>query len=147
MSHRSAHLYGATHLLLIKDNKVLLLLRKNTGWRDGEYSVPAGHIEPNENARLAMVREAREEVGLAIAPEDLRFSSIVHRHAPDREYMDFFFTLSEWDGEVKNGEPDKCEALAWYDINSLPANVISYIKHGIENHKNSISFSEFGWEI
>ena len=33
------------HLLLLKDEQVLLLRRENTGYEDGNYSVVAGHIE------------------------------------------------------------------------------------------------------
>ena len=35
----------AVHLLLVKDNKVLLLRRFNTGYEYGNYSVVAGHVD------------------------------------------------------------------------------------------------------
>jgi hypothetical protein len=43
MSTERFKLRAAAYLLLIKDGKVLLLRRSNTGWRDGEYTLPAGH--------------------------------------------------------------------------------------------------------
>jgi 8-oxo-dGTP pyrophosphatase MutT (NUDIX family) len=46
----------AVHLFLIKDEKVLLLRRFNTGYEDGNYSVIAGHLEGNENYLQAMIR-------------------------------------------------------------------------------------------
>jgi len=33
------------HLLLFKDEHVLLLRRENTGYEDGNYGVVAGHID------------------------------------------------------------------------------------------------------
>ena len=58
------------HLLLVKNSHVLLLRRQNTGYEDGNYSVIAGHIEKSETARQGMAREALEEAGLIIQPED-----------------------------------------------------------------------------
>lgn len=36
---------SAVHLFLIKDKEILLLKRFGTGYRDGEYSVVAGHMD------------------------------------------------------------------------------------------------------
>ena len=46
---------------------VLLSRRYQTGWHDGEYSVPAGHVEAGETVTQAALREAREEVGLELS--------------------------------------------------------------------------------
>ena len=49
---------SAVHLILINKNKVLLLRRLNTGYEDGNYSLPAGHIDQAETATQAVIREA-----------------------------------------------------------------------------------------
>lgn len=38
----------AMYLILIKENKVLLLKCANTGYEDGNYSLVAGHMDGNE---------------------------------------------------------------------------------------------------
>ena len=56
----------AVYLILIKGNQILLLKRVNTGYEDGKYSLVAGHMDGNETIKQAMIREAREEAGIAI---------------------------------------------------------------------------------
>ena len=48
----------------------LLLRRYNTGWRDGEYTLPPGHVDGNETIRSELRREAMEEIGISIKLSD-----------------------------------------------------------------------------
>ncbi len=139
-------LISAVHLLLIKDNQILLLRRANTGYEDGNYSVPAGHVDGNEPLRAAMAREALEEARIVIRPEDLRFAHVMHRVKADGERMDFFFTADKWEGEPLNGEPHKCDDLRWFDLESIPENTIPYIRAAIGSFTKEEPFSEFGWK-
>ena len=56
MSTTRFTLRSAVYLLLIKENQILLLRRFNTGWQDGKYSVPAGHLDGGETVKQAMVQ-------------------------------------------------------------------------------------------
>ena len=132
------------HLLFIDDNKILLARRFNTGYRDGEYSVPAGHLDGNETVIAAGIREAKEEVGVDIDASNMTFSSVMHRIEGD-ERVDFFVHIHEWSGEIVNAEPDKCDDLRWTNMNDMPANIIPYVARAIQNHLNSVTFDEFGW--
>ena len=132
------------HLLFIEENKILLARRFNTGYRDGEYSVPAGHLDGNETVIAAGIREAKEEVGVDIDAGNMTFSSVMHRVDGD-ERVDFFVQIHKWDGEIVNAEPDKCDDLCWTNMNDLPDNIIPYVARAIQNHLNTVSFDEFGW--
>ena len=132
------------HLLLFREGHVLLLRRHNTGYEDGNYSVVAGHIEGGETARHAMAREAMEEAGLDIRPENLRMSHVIHRCGTD-ERVSIFFTAEVWRGEPQNREPEKCSELDWFPMNALPYNLIPYVRHAIEQVVQGNSYSEFGW--
>ena len=132
------------HLLFFRGDQVLLLRRFNTGYADGQYSVPAGHLDGGETVIAAARREGLEETGVRIEAEEVAFSSVVHRKDGD-ERVDFFVHVRNWQGEPANTEPEKCDELRWVNINELPDNVIPYVRKAIQNHLLGISFNEFGW--
>lgn len=138
----------AVYLLLMKDGEILLSLRKNTGFKDGEYGLVSGHLDGDETVREAMVREAQEEAGTSIDIKDLRIAHVMHRSCGDKnnERADFFLTVKTWGGEIKNMEPNKCGGLNWFNLNNLPENTVGYIKQAIGKYQKNIFYSEFGWE-
>jgi 8-oxo-dGTP pyrophosphatase MutT (NUDIX family) len=132
------------HLFFFRGDQVLLLRRFNTGYADGQYSVPAGHLDGDETVLAAAAREAQEEVGVRIEARDIRFSSVMHRRDGE-ERVDFFVNISRWDGEPVNAEPDKCDELLWVNRDNLPPNTIPYILKALQNHLTGLTFDEFGW--
>lgn len=137
-------LIASVYLLFIKDNQILLLRRKNTGYEDGNYGLVSGHLEENESLTHGAVREAKEESGVDINPKDLEVRTVMHRKQND-ERVDFFFEVKKWSGEIINTEPDKCDDLRWFQLDNLPSNIIPYIKQAIECYRQGILYSEFGW--
>ncbi len=135
---------AAVHIFFIRNESVLLLRRFNTGWEDGKYSVPAGHIETGETVIEAAIREAREEVGIGLKPSALEVVHVMHRKAED-ERIDFFLVANTWVGEITNREPGKCDDLSWYALNALPKNMIPYVRQGLLNTQNGLLYSEYGW--
>lgn len=132
----------AVHLFFFRGDQVLLSRRFNTGFRDGEYSVPAGHLEGGETVMEAASREGEEEAGVKIQINDMTFSSVMHRIEID-ERVDFFFTVNQWEGEPFNAEPEKCDDLRWVDVNALPANTVPYVRQALANHRKGIRFDEY----
>lgn len=130
------------HLFFIQDGKILLSRRFNTGYRDGDYSVPAGHLDGGETVVEAGCREGLEEVGVALSGEDLVFTGVMHR-IEDEERVDFFLLVRKWAREPFNNEPDKCDDLRWVDLDALPENTVPYVRQAIQNHLNGNRFDEF----
>ena len=132
------------HMFFIRAGKILLIRRFQTGYMDGHYSVPAGHLDGNEPVTMAAVREAREEVGVEIQAAKVAFAGVFHRREGD-ERVDFFVHVQEWSGEPVNAEPEKCDELRWVDMENLPGNTIPYVRRAIENFRAGVRFEEFGW--
>jgi 8-oxo-dGTP diphosphatase len=133
------------HLLFFRSNRILLLRRYQTGYMDGHYSLPAGHLDGEETVRMAGVREGREEIGVCIDPADMVFAGVFHRHEGD-ERVDFFFQIRSWTGEPFNAEPEKCDELRWTDVDALPENTVPYIRQAIKNFLSGVPFGEIGWK-
>jgi 8-oxo-dGTP diphosphatase len=137
---------ATVHMFFIRSDKILLSRRYQTGYMDGYYSVPAGHLDGNEPVSLAAVREAHEELGLRLDPHHIVFAGVFHRHEGD-ERVDFFVHVREWTGEPVNAEPGKCDQLLWVDLQDLPENTIPYVRQAIQNFQDDIFFQEYGWDI
>lgn len=133
----------SSYIIFQKGDTVLLSRRRNTGYRDGDYGLPSGHIEEKEFAAAAAIREAREEVGVNIKPNNLAPVHIMHRHCGDHERIDFLFTCNKWAGEITNAEPDKCDDLQWFNLDRLPTKTIPYIRAALGHYRAGRSFSEF----
>ncbi|HEV2402764.1 MAG TPA: NUDIX domain-containing protein [Candidatus Saccharimonadales bacterium] len=139
---------GSVYVLLRDSSKVLLLRRANTGYHDGEYSLPAGHMDGGEPAALAAVREAKEEVGVNIDPKDLDIVHTLHRYSDQpepHERIDLFFETDTWKGEPTNAEPDKCDELKWVAIGNLPENMVPEVEHMFREMARRSMYSDFNF--
>jgi 8-oxo-dGTP pyrophosphatase MutT (NUDIX family) len=137
--------FAAVYIMFVRDGKILLLRRANTGYEDGMYSLVAGHIDGNETLRAAAVREAKEEAGVDIAIDDLELKVVMHR-LHDREYLDFLFEAKKWAGESTNMEPGKCDDLSWFPLSEPPSNTIPYVREVVRCYREGVRYSEWGWE-
>ncbi|MEV0973152.1 NUDIX hydrolase [Microtetraspora glauca] len=131
------------HVLLVRDGSVLLGRRAGTGYGDGMWHLPSGHLEAGESVVDAAVREAAEEIGVTIRPDDLAFAHVMHR-APDR--VGLFFMAAAWDPEPYNAEPDKCSEIAWWPLDALPADMIAYPADAIRAIVAGKPFALHAWD-
>lgn len=142
---RTPILYGSVHILFYRNDEILLLKRQNTGFQDGNWSVVAGRMDGNEEVVAAAIREAKEEAGVEIEPEQLEIIGMMHRKNTTSEWVDFFLKAHAWKGEITNMEPEKCEQLKWFPINELPSQMVSYIRVAIEHKQEGLWFESIGW--
>jgi 8-oxo-dGTP diphosphatase len=140
-------LHASVHILFMKNKEILLSLRKNIT-SDGLYGLIAGHLEDGETISQVFIREAKEEVGVIVRPEDLNISTICHSYSRhnNRQFIQFYALCNKWTGEFSNREPDKCESIKFFPINDLPQNIVPYIKDAIPKVLDGTIYYEYGWE-
>ncbi len=136
----------AVYVILRKEDVILIARRCNTGYQDGNYNLPSGHVEDGETPIDAMVREVKEEIGVEIRKDDLHFAHVSYRLAHDEtgQRADYFFWADKWSGEVINAEPHKCDDLKWVRPEDLPANMTPHVRAIIGYFQNGVIYSEFG---
>lgn len=131
----------AVHGFLVKNNQVLLLQRHQTGYRDGWWSVPAGHVDAEETVTQAMKREAQEEIGVAINIEKPQL--IMNRYHCPEDRIDFFFVIESWQGNITNCETHKCSQLKWVAANKIPSKTIPYIQEAWKQIQKGSYYREY----
>ncbi|RJQ36896.1 NUDIX domain-containing protein [Candidatus Parcubacteria bacterium] len=134
----------AVYLILHRDGGILLSRRINTGYYDGWYTVPSGHIEAGELPLQAMAREAMEEISITFDPAAARLVHTMYRAKHDKtgERVDLFFLVEQWQGEPQNREPHKCDELRWFSLDALPANLMHHVAIGIRNWRGGMPYAE-----
>ncbi|WP_433521025.1 NUDIX hydrolase [Nocardia pseudovaccinii] len=135
---------GDVHLVLRCGKEVLFGQRQNTGFEDGAWHLPSGHLEADESVVTAVIREAKEEIGITLEPEDVQFAHIMHNSSSGGR-MAFFFTVADWQGEPVNLELQKCSALEWFTLDALPDRMIDYCRVAIKHIADGSAFSVYGW--
>ncbi|GAA1502686.1 NUDIX hydrolase [Streptomyces synnematoformans] len=128
------------HLMLFRrapGPEVLLARRAGTGYADGLLNLPSGHLEEGEDVRAAVLREAAEEIGLVLAPEQVAAALVIQHKPPvGRPRMGWFFAAELPPGaRPVNAEPDKCAGIGWYPLDDLPDDTVAYCRAGLEAHR------------
>ncbi|WP_185680994.1 NUDIX hydrolase [Parvibaculum sedimenti] len=131
--------------VLRREDQVLLIRRANTGWLDGLFSVPAGAMDGDEPAALAVIREASEEASVSIDPDNIRLAHTLHCRTEGDEWLGLFFEVFAWDGTPKIGEPDKHSDLTWAPISALPNDLVPYVRQALTCISSDIAYSAYGW--
>jgi len=120
--------------IVSQNKKVLLLRRANTGWLDGWYDLPAGHLEDQEKLKVGAARELKEETGIIVATKDLRLVHVYqNHHRPKTPHYGFIFQASKWSGKPKIVEPDKCDDMGFFALDKLPKKITPYVREALEN--------------
>ena len=89
---------GVAGVIVRNDNRVLMCQRGMNSTLPGMWSIPGGHIEKNENAAFAAVREFFEETNIKLSPEVLQFVGAVPvENNPDKP---FYIYLYDTDDEL-----------------------------------------------
>ncbi|MCL2173736.1 NUDIX domain-containing protein [Candidatus Saccharibacteria bacterium] len=129
------------------NGQVLLHQRQNSGFMDGYFGLPAGHLDGGESPSEALSREVKEETNLHINPQQWRQVFTIHRLSKQGitdEYVDIFFEVRDITQEPQIMEPEKHSNLGYFDENELPKNTITYIRDVISRIARGETYHEYG---
>ena len=135
-------LWGCVLALIIRDNKILMILRKNKP-DAGNFNLVGGRMEENETVAMAITREIKEEIGLDVTKADIDVVGSIHRVCPSGwNSIEYVVTVKNLQGEPVNNEPYVCERLEWLPLDNLPENITPYARCVVENFIKGVTFSE-----
>jgi mutator protein MutT len=128
------------YAVIEKDNKILLAQRIS-GYMNGYYAFPSGHVEKDERLIDTLIRETREEIGIEIDEKDIEFDYVCYK-VSYTYYVCFFFKIKKWIGEPQIMEKEKCGDLRFFDLDKLPKNLAIEEKNYFEDRKNYKKFRD-----
>ncbi|NJN51668.1 MAG: NUDIX domain-containing protein [Gammaproteobacteria bacterium] len=131
------------HTLLWRANALLLLRRAYTGFLDGYYALPGGHLEAGEGVIDCAIRECREEVGIALPRAAVHPLGVLPYRGAGGQGVDFFMTCDSFADEPRLAEPERFDELRWVHPERLPHPSVPYLAKLLQMRKHSLWFAEF----
>ena len=101
----------------IRDGEGRLLLQQALQGKrhEGQWEFPGGKVESEENPRLALVREVREELALTLDPEEMRPCGFAEEPGEDDApaIVLFLYDCPGWVGTPRGLEG---QAFGWFSL-------------------------------
>ena len=123
-------------LLLMRNGRILLRERANTGYGDGAYEPPTGQLADRETIVETAVRVASAEAGGLISAENGALAHVM-QDVSGSGRIAFFLTVSGWEGEYTS--PD----VSWFGLANLPTNMLDRSRVALRNYADGMRFSTY----
>jgi len=139
--YKKQHLVKATVGAIIakqeEEREKILLTRRGYQPFQGRWCLPGGHIDPEESAQQAIIREVQEEVGLSF---DARFFGYFDEIIPE---LDIHAVVLIFTGKTTGqlqAQPGEVTELEWFSITEAQSLSLAF-QHNLilEAYKKSIS--------
>ncbi len=127
-------------IMLIRKDYILLGKRINTETAPDTWAYPGGRMDYGEDPITGVIREVEEETGLILDPKKIRFIGYQNELFPKekKHYVSLVHMCSDFEGEPKRKEPDKCAVWDWFNPLDLPKDTFWAIPEFINNNKKLI---------
>lgn len=124
-------------------DQLFLLRRAGTGFMDGYYVLPGGHVQAGESLTQAAARECEEETG--VRPASLRAVCVLPYRSGRHQGINVVFEGGDLPGDPGLGEPAHCDRAAWFDRSALPHPVAPWLPEVLEMSARGDWFRELYW--
>jgi 8-oxo-dGTP diphosphatase len=122
-------------LLLVRNGRVLLRERANTGYGDGAYEPPTGQLADRETIVDTAIRVA-SAAGIVIGAENVSLAHVMHDVSGSGRIA-FFLSVSGWVDQPTS--PDVC----WFPVGDLPTNMLDRARVALRNYADGMRFSTY----
>ena len=123
-------------LLLMRNGRILLRERANTGYGDGAYEPPTGQLADRETIVETAVRVAEAEAGVVIRAGSVSLAHVM-QDVSGSGRIAFFLTVSGLEGQYTS--PDAC----WFGLDQLPTNMLDRSRVALRNYAGGMRFSTY----
>ena len=123
-------------LLLMRNGRILLRERANTGYGDGAYEPPTGQLSDRETIVETAIRVAWAEAGITIGAENVSLAHVM-QDVSGSGRIAFFLTVAGWQGEYTS--PD----ARWFPVGNLPTNMLDRSRVALRNYAEGMRFSTY----
>lgn len=139
------------HVMLLRRStgknggEIFLLERNGSGYLDGYYGLPGGHVQEGESTWMAAARECAEETGVVLAPQlatqgtnfvatltyrgsvaDTGCENSASSIVPEQG-VNLVFAATEWRGTPIVNEPDRLSSGGFFPFAELPDTTIPWV--------------------
>jgi 8-oxo-dGTP diphosphatase len=122
-------------LLLMRNGRILLRERANTGYGDGAYEPPSGQLADRETIIETAIRVAWG-AGIVIGTENVSLAHVMHDVSGGGRIA-FFLSVSGWTGQSTS--PD----VGWFPVGDLPTNMLDRARVALRNYADGMRFSTY----
>ncbi len=105
-----------------KLEKVLLIHKQKPEWQKGKVNGVWGKYEMGETPEICIRRETTEETGLVIDEKNWIYVGTIYQ-----EIGDCGILAAQYRGDLRDAISNENEEVEWFDINMLPANILSNV--------------------
>lgn len=143
----------ASECYIIRDGKVLMFKRSETASKFPGYWIgPGGHIDHDEDALTAAIREVEEEAGVVVDEDSIKLKAIaLHYHQDLNEVWNSYVFLAKIPKHQKVKEKNREGRAKWIPLDELfqMKNIFPpsryYFDH-VLNDKAGIMYTNIRWE-
>jgi 8-oxo-dGTP diphosphatase len=133
-------------LLLMRNDRILLRERANTGYGDGAYEPPSGQLAGKETILETAIRVASAQAGIAISAENVSLAHVMHDVSGSGRIA-FFLTVAGWSVE-DSASTTLAPGARWFPVGDLPTNMLDRSRVALRNYAEGMRFSTYpriGW--